>query len=874
MATLQVVACTPRRPARADVSGLGEPPALRLPEGARPTRYAVELTLLPQEATFSGRVSIDLSLARAMSGVWLHGADLKVEQAWFEAAGERQPARVRDEHEGWLGFELERGLAAGSAVLTIQYAGKILDNEAIGIFHRQHKGESYLFTQFQPLDARRAFPCFDEPRFRTPWVITLHVPAADTAVSNTPIERERLEPGGTRAVQFQQTEPLPAYLVAFAVGPFELLQGRPMGMGATPFRLLLPKGESDQAALARALVPELFEPLERSFGIAYPYRKLDVVGVPNGHGLAMENAGLITIASDRLLLRAEQAPVDRRRALALLLGHELAHQWLGDLVSPSWWDDLWLSEAFAQWMEKKALAAREVADPGAAAARYRLEEREQAMASDALASARVIRQPIASNDDIANAFDSITYSKGAAILEMFEHWVGPEVFRRAVRRYLETHRSGVTTVSDFLAALEAEAGGEAPAAFATFLDRPGVPLISVSLRCERSGAAALELRQERDLPAGSAAPPAPPWSVPVCLRFGAGSASERRCALVTQARQTVPLESCPQWIWPDEGGSGYYRVRLEEELLDRIAQHLEALTAPERLSLLANLEARTARGELASEREMALIVAAAAEPDPSVAAAAVDLVDAVDRPVLPEELAQRYDRYLAKTFAPRLKALGEPEGGDARLLQAKLMLLLGRRSGDAQLIARAREGARTWLAHPEQVPPELVEAFLGVAARSEDPVLHQALVDRLATSTEPLERAQVTGALALVDSPALLPSQLALILDGKVNAWEAQRLFIGTRPVRSAAARFELIRDHYDRLLEIIPRDAQTDLFRVGEGFCDAERARAFRATFQERARAVLGGERVVAQVAEGIELCAARRERLVPALSRFLSRR
>jgi len=728
MAALQVVTCTPRVSARADILGLGAPPALRLPEGARPTRYAVELTLRPQEVAFSGRVKIDLSLARAMPGVWLHGADLKVEQAWFDAAGERRPARVRDEHEGWLGFELERGLAAGSAVLTIQYAGKIVDKEAIGIFRRQHRGESYLFTQFQPLDARRAFPCFDEPRFRAPWAITLHFPAADMAVSNTPVEREGLEPGGTRTVQFQQTEPLPSYLVAFAVGPFELLQGRPMGMGATPFRLILPRGESDKAALARALVPELFEPLERAFGIAYPYGKLDVLGVPDGYGLAMENAGLITIASDRLLLRAEQAPVDRRRALALLLGHELAHQWLGDLVSPSWWDDLWLSEAFAQWMEKKALVAREAVDLGAAA-RHRLEEREQAMASDALASARVIRQPIMSNDDIANAFDFITYSKGAAILEMFEHWVGPEVFRRAVRRYLETHRSGVTTVSDFRAALEAEAGGEASAAFATFLDRPGVPLISVSLRCERPGAATLELRQERDLPAGSAAPPAPPWSVPVCLRFGAGSTTQGRCALITRARQTIALESCPQWIWPDEGGTGYYRVRLEGELLDRLAQHLEALTAPERLSLLANLEARTARGELAPEREMALIVAAAADPDPSVAAVAVDLADAVDRPVLPEELAQRYDRYLAKTFAPRLKALGEPEGGDARLLQAKLMLLLGRRSGDARLIARAREGARAWLDHPEQVPPELVDAFLGVAARSEDRVLQEALVD-------------------------------------------------------------------------------------------------------------------------------------------------
>jgi alanyl aminopeptidase len=345
------------------------------------------------------------------------------------------------------------------------------------------------------------FPCFDEPSYKVPWQITLTFPKGLKAVSNTRVASDR-EMGEMSQTAFERTKPLPSYLVAFAVGPFEEVPTQPIGQNKVPGRLIVPRGRSAEAAYAASVTPQLITLLENYFGRPYPYGKLDQIAVPvtTAWG-AMENAGLIAYG-DFLLSPPQQDTELRRRGRAATMEHEMAHQWFGDLVTITWWNDIWLNESFASWIESKLLnewkpewnlkadAARSIS----------------VFQADSLTTARRIRQPIETPGDIGNAFDGITCGKGEAIIGMFENYVGPSAFQRAVQLYLSRHEWGNATASDLLHAIdEISPQSRAGAAFSTFLNQVGFPLVTVKEECGTDLAAAhpaLKLSQTRFLPPG------------------------------------------------------------------------------------------------------------------------------------------------------------------------------------------------------------------------------------------------------------------------------------------------------------------------------------------------------------------------------------
>ena len=383
-----------------------------------PARYQVSLTVVPGQAAFEGVVDIAVKLVEPTSLIWLNGTELSIREAHARGAGQVFPARVVPGGDDFVGFAFDEKVPAGAARLHVEYAGKISDHDDRGLFVEDEEGTPYVFSQFESTDARRAFPCFDEPSSKVPWQLTLHVPAGDTALSNTSVLSESKEGPGMKAVHFAETKPLPSYLVAFAVGPFDLVDAGKAGKKGTPVRLAVPHGQAAQAAFAAATTPAIIARLEDLFGVPYPYDKLDMVAVPRLVTFgAMENAGLITFTRAGMLARPEEETPAFKIRFSSTTTHELGHHWFGDLVTTAWWDDIWLNEAFATWVEAKILV------PWKPAFHYDLIEARQtqrAMLGDSLVSARRIRQGITSNDDISNAFDEITYSKGAAVIGMFE----------------------------------------------------------------------------------------------------------------------------------------------------------------------------------------------------------------------------------------------------------------------------------------------------------------------------------------------------------------------------------------------------------------------------------------------------------------------
>jgi cytosol alanyl aminopeptidase len=536
------------------------PPKLRLNEveNIQPTNYVVDLVLDPAKTTFTGSIEIHLDVQQGLQTLWLNQERLQIQSAVLTAAGKTHTATTVPGGDDFVGLHFDEAIGTGTATLKIQYSGTVISKNSSGVFHQQENGDWYLFTQFEPTDARAAFPCFDEPSYKVPWQLTLHVPAANTAISNTPIASEKNE-NGVRTFAFKQTKPLPSYLVAFGVGPFEYVPAGFAGRNKVPVRIVVPKGEGNQAKYAAEVTATILTRLEDYFGIPYPYEKADQVALPNTSGFgAMENVGMVTYEQNIILADPKLDRIVRQREYATTAAHELAHQWFGDLVTTAWWNDIWLNEAFATWMERKLIAEwkpewhTQVAD---------VFSKLGAEGEDGLVSARKIRQPIEAKDDINNAFDSITYEKGASVIGMFESWMGPEEFRKGVQSYLKQYAFKVTTAGDFLDAVSTSSKRDITKPFSTFLNQAGVPLVAVTLDCS-GGKAMLKVDQTRSLPLGSKGSSDETWQIPLCVRSGTGTTGRSQCALVTQASQTVPREGagCPAWVEANDNAAGYYRV--------------------------------------------------------------------------------------------------------------------------------------------------------------------------------------------------------------------------------------------------------------------------------------------------------------------------
>ena len=862
----------------AQAAGPGpEPPALRLPATARPLGYAVDLTIDPGRETFRGSIDIQARLDEKTALLWLNGADLQVEKATASFGGRPVGVRAVPGGSEFLGFAFAEPVGPGELALYVEYTGRIDENSTQGLFRQKDGGNWYVFSQLEATDARRAFPCFDEPSYKAPWQLTLRIPKGTSALSNTPIASEEASGSdGARIVRFRKTDPLPSYLVALAVGPFDYVDAGKAGAKKTPIRIVTPRGKASQARYAAATSGEILEKLEAYFGIPYPYEKLDQLAIPQTVTFgAMENAGLITWSERILLAPPGEETVGFQRLQASINAHEIAHQWFGDLVTLAWWDDIWLNESFATWMADRTMIEWK---PEWKEDVARVVASSKVMGEDKLVTARKIRQEIRSNDDIVNAFDGISYQKGAAVLTMFESWLGPEAFRAGVRKYLNTHKHGVATSRDFLAAVESASRPGAAAAFSTFLEQAGVPVLEVSLDCGEGGAK-LALSQKRLLPLGTSGSAAQAWQAPVCLRSGSDGKSERACALLTRPADSLapPTPGCPAWVLANDGATGYYRVLYRGDLLSRLLAVADTeLSEAERVSLIRDVNALAETGAIPMKEALALVPRFAGDPSRRVVEATLDLSAHIREDLVAAERSGHYARFLSKTYGARARELGfsakAGEDADRRFLRKALVPFVANYGEEPALQAEARRLALRWLDDSSAIDAEVSAAVLGVAAHHGDRALFERYRKAVASKPNRRDRVRLYGALVEFRDPALVKDALALALAPGSDFREASAVLAAAADDPDARPlAWDFLKQNFDAVVAKMPREATGNLPSYAAGFCDAAPRKDIAAFFDGRIEKLPGGPRNLAQTLESIDLCIAARDAQEPGVGAFL---
>jgi alanyl aminopeptidase len=870
-------------------------PTGRLPDGASPQRYRLALEVVPDREAFRGTVEIGVRLDRPTRRIWMHGARLRVASATIRTAPDAESGASRTIEARWepsaerdevAALRWDEEIGPGDVTVSIEYETNF-DRQLRGLYRVDVGSDSYAFTQMEPTSARYAFPSFDEPRWKTPFDVELTVRSEHVAVANThEIESTDLG-GGMRRVRFASTLPLPTYLVALAIGPLDVVEAPPIPPNAVrqhplPFRGIAARGRGPELAHALRETPALVAALEEYFGTEYPYDKLDVIAVPDFASGAMENAGAITFR-EPLLLVGPNAPEEQRRGFTAVMAHELAHMWFGDLVTMPWWDDIWLNEAFATWMASKIVARTH---PDMRSELGQLAGVHHAMGQDSLEAARRIRQPIDTDHDIRNAFDSITYSKGGGVLAMFEAWIGEDVFRDGVRLYLQRHRFATATSDDLLGALSEVAGRDVGTPFHTFLDQPGVPLVEARLECDASGAA-LSVSQSRYTPVGSTASRDHVWQIPLCASYPVGRDVRTACELVTTASARVALpgaEGCPAWVMPNAGARGYYRFTLPPEQLQALQGAGWSQLAPlERASVASNLRAAFASAVVPGGEVLGALPALASDPTRTVATEPIGLAHVVIEQIVPPERADAARTWAASLYRTRASRLGwadrAADDGEARLLRRDVLGFLATIARDPAVRREAGRRGRAYLdeggVHPSAVSPDLAGIAAVVAVQDGDAAFYSLVESRALSTEDAVLRQRLLAALASTEDPALAERALALALDPRLRVNEVLLpLSVQTERAPGRERAWAWTQAHWDELTARIANTRSGAIPWIFSGFCDDARATEVEAFFSSRIEALPGGPRNLRGALEAIHLCAARQRAQQANVVQFLDRR
>lgn len=847
-------------------------PMGQLSRDVLPLAYRLNIEIDPDAKRFSGIVEIDLAVGKPKAAIYLHGKGLTVTKAEVEAAkGHTQIAQwAQVTPTGVAKVSFPDGLDAGEAKLRISYDAPFSETPDT-LWSAKDNGLSYAATQFQALGARKAFPSFDEPAFKAPFTITIRARENHVTVSNAAIAKEVADGAGWKRVTFKATEPLPTYLVAMMVGPYDVLDGPAIPPSALrtepiPLRGITVKGKSEGMRFALSQTGAMMTYLEDYFATPYPYGKLDLIAPPNFAAGGMENAGAITY-SERVILLDENASAQQKARFFLVHAHELAHLWFGDYVTPEWWDDLWLNESFATWMEAKVA---EKVRPGQAYDRVTVRDGIRVMDLDSLKSARSVRQPVKSDGDIFNAFDGLTYSKGAAILKMFEGFAGEDAFRKGIRLHMQRFPHGTATAKDFLNSIRDGTGNDKlVAAFESFLTQPGVPFLRTQMTCDGTVAKG-EIAQGAYTPLGAETVQRF-WKVPVCLR-NMNRNEPQQCALIeAQAAQVAMLDVCPApAVMMNAGGQGYYRFDVTPEGWTNMLAKADTFSPAEQLVFVDSLRAAFNAGLIDAKLYWAGLERFALSP-------AHDVVTRVG-----EAFLEMRDKLVAKNdraaFEKRIEALyalewamlkppAAPSDDNAQSRRNAIAMAMVRTARSKPVITAlspllaAMTGPKS--DDPQPADRTLLPAIAWSAVSGGTPDLVKALLKTITDSTDMELRGVLMAALPAAGSGQSFEAVADFALNGPIRLRERTDLIRAMfEDGDMQVLAWPWLKANFDSLAAKFTEGGRNNLIRVTRNLCDSALKTELESFYQPKLEKIPGSARELANAMEFLGRCLALKDK------------
>jgi aminopeptidase N/puromycin-sensitive aminopeptidase len=838
--------------------------AQRLPTNAKPSHYSIAIAPDIAQASFTGSETIDLTLAQPSKTITLNAIELKILQvAAFTGAGESHPGTISyDTTKEQATFTFANPLPAGKVSLSLTFTG-ILNDKLRGFYLSKTAARNYAVTQFESTDARRAFPCFDEPALKATFNVSLTVDAGDNVISNTNIVSDTAAGTGKHTVVFAETPKMSTYLVAFLVGDFACTKGESEGV---PIRVCSTPDKVELTKFALAAAEHFLAYYDQYFGIKYPMPKLDLIGIPDFEAGAMENFGAITYRETALLVDDKDGSINAKKRVSSVVAHEMAHQWFGDMVTMQWWDNLWLNEGFATWMENKASAEWH---PDWNFNQDDATALDETLNSDSEPTTRTIRAKAETPAEISQMFDGIAYGKAGAVIGMIENWLGPQVFETGVHNYLAAHLYSNATAEDFWNAQTAASKQPVDKVMSSFVDKPGVPLLTFSDH-KTSGFPVKEQRFFVGIAPAEKAESGPGWTIPVCVKAATGST----CHLVSRDTPTLDIPAAKPFFYANAAAKGYYRVAYTPEQLKAIIASAEtALTVPERIGFLGDRWALTRANQGSVGDFLDLALALKHDPNAQVLDSTLGTLNQIRARIASDEDRPLLDAVIRDQYNPIYAALGaddKPGTLDQSDIRTELFDALGE-AGDPAILAHARQITDDLFSGKKIAEPDIVDASVALAAENGSLEFYERLLIVSQKATDPGLQSEALELLTRFHDPSLILRTLDYATSGQVrnqDSWILIAREISQRQTRDIA--WPWVQKNWDKVAAQLTTSSGGNLVSATGAFCSVaqhDEVKSFFATHKVEA-----ADRALAKALDSIDECVKLRQTQEPRLKTWLA--
>jgi puromycin-sensitive aminopeptidase len=842
----------------------------RLPDTVQPSHYTLHITILPEEKQFWGQVGIQVQVLKTVNIIILHALELEIQNAEIETDEQCLEAQIiQDSSSETITLLFSKKIKPGPSLLSLHFSGK-LNRQLRGLYKVQVNGETFAFTQFEPTDARRMFPCFDEPALKARFRLSVTLPSHLMALSNMPPVQEKSQ-GNTKTIHFDETPVMSTYLLALAVAR---LESKEVQIGQTRVAIWVLPGQLGLGQFALKVTSAVLPLLNDYFGLPYPYPKLDLVSVPDFAMGAMENWGAIFFRDSRLLLDETLSSTSTQRAVANVITHEIVHQWFGNLVTMVWWDDLWLNESFATWLACKIVD--QWRPEWNSWAEFQ-EEKEIPLEIDALESTRPIRAEAASAAQIEEMFDPLSYEKGAACLRMLEQFLGEIRFKEGIRQYIGKYQFKNATQDNLWAELEAASDQPVMTMAKDWFTQPGFPLVTVQSLDPDHRNLVLKQQRFRSTPSDASTTL---WSIPFILKYKDQSGFHLHQLILKDFSTSLllPGQGKVDWIYLNAGERGFLRTAYDPDLQKSLySVAVETLDPGEKIGFLNHLWALLLSGNfLAADFLEALLHFKGDQTRVLVETIVAHLETLSDQIILSTD-QPKFARLLQELFLPLWKELGwDPKPGEddeTRLTRAAVLWALGALAEDEDVLPEMPRRLTLYWVRPASLDPTLATPLIRLCARTDLGALFDKYIQNFKSAATPEDRDRYLRAAADFKKPDLAKKLLEFSLSDAIRAqdvWKPIRYLLANPTVQAEAWYF--VKTNWQALRQ---KGGSVGAQRIIQGTRNLWRPdwrEEVRAFFQNPTNKVLAAERTLAQTLELMEIGIRFKARQQAALSQWLN--